>query len=297
MPADVRRRWDPRGGVSEVMRPGQQMQRHDLRCRPQSGRLRARDLDRGARAPGRAARGGGVAFRRHGAQQPERPLHPFRRLDLFLRSLVRPHAGLRRGAPAPARLPRRLSRAARRRGAAAPGQPLHVRSAERPLLLARRAPALRQRHGAGEHSRVRGEARRIARLRANVRERPEIGPRARRPRRHEVRFLRQCLGHGARRGLGLCAERRSPRQGADTRARLQPALGRRRFAHAVRHRDPFGLCRQDQGRPAPGALHAPARRRLRAARRAHRPSPPAERRPAPPPMSARNCASIPRAAP
>ena len=69
----------------------------------------------GARTARRAARGAGLAFRRAGAQQPERRLRPVRRRDLFLRPLVRPHAGLRRRAAAPARLPGRLSRSAGRR--------------------------------------------------------------------------------------------------------------------------------------------------------------------------------------
>ena len=101
------------------------------------------------RAARRPARGARLAFRRQGAQQPERRLRAFRRRDLFLRSLVRPHAGLRRRAAAPARLSGRLSRAAGRRRAAAPRRSPSVRPAERPLLLARRAPALRQRHRAG----------------------------------------------------------------------------------------------------------------------------------------------------
>ena len=93
----------------------EQAQRHDLRRRPEPDRLRARDLEPGARTAGRAARGARVAFRRAGAQLAERCLRALRRLDLFLRSLVRPHAGLRRRAAAPARLPGRLSHAAGRR--------------------------------------------------------------------------------------------------------------------------------------------------------------------------------------
>ncbi len=45
MPADVRRRWDARGGVREVRRPSNKHQRHDLRCRPEPDRLRARDIE------------------------------------------------------------------------------------------------------------------------------------------------------------------------------------------------------------------------------------------------------------
>ena len=89
-----------------------------------------------------------LAFRGQGAQQPERRLRALRRLDLFLRPLVRPHAGLRRRAAAPARLPGRLPRAAGRRRAAASRRPQPVRSAERALLLAGREAALRQRHRA-----------------------------------------------------------------------------------------------------------------------------------------------------
>ena len=115
MPADVRRRWDARGGVREVRRPSN---KHNgmtydadlnlIVCEHATSSL-VRER------AGRAARGAGDAFRRAGAQLAERRLRALRRLDLFLRPVVRPHAGLRRGAPAPARLPGRLSRAAGRR--------------------------------------------------------------------------------------------------------------------------------------------------------------------------------------
>ena len=112
MPGDVRRRYDcsrhPRGDAA-----GEQVQRHDLRCRAQPHRLRARDIDARARTAGRAARDARLAFRGDGAEQPQRCLREIGRLDLFLRSLVWPHAGLRRRAAAPARLPGRLSPAAR----------------------------------------------------------------------------------------------------------------------------------------------------------------------------------------
>ena len=184
----------------------EQMQRHDLRRRPQSDRVRARDLDAGARAAGRAARSGRLAFRGHGAQQPERRLHPFRRLDLFFRSLVRPHAGLRRRASAPARLSGRLSRAAGGGAAAARCRSLHVRSAERALLLARREAALCQRHGAGQYPRVRRQAGRLARDPDAVRRRPQVGPRAGRARRHEMRFDAAMSG-SPRRAASGCSRR------------------------------------------------------------------------------------------
>ena len=162
MPADVRRRWDERSGVREVMRPSNKCNgmTYDANLalivceHATSSLIRERD---GRREVAR------LAFRRQGAQQPERRLRAFRRLDLFLRPLVRAHAGLRRRAAAPARLSGRLSRAAGRRRAAASRRPQSVRSAERALLLARRAAALRQRHGALPDPRVRRERRRLAR--------------------------------------------------------------------------------------------------------------------------------------
>ena len=158
MPADVRRRWDARGGVREVMRPSN-------KC---NGMTYDADLNLivcehatsivGAPAARRPARGARVAFRGPRAQQPERCLRPLRRLDLFLRSVVRPHAdyGVER--------PRQLGFQGVFRVPPGGGAPqllvnrYTVRSAERAVLLARRAPALRQRHGAGQYPRLRCEA-------------------------------------------------------------------------------------------------------------------------------------------
>ena len=135
MPADVRRRWDERSGVREVMQPSNKCNgmTYDANLGPH--RLRARHLEPDPRTR-RPPRGACVAFRRQGAQQPERRLRALRRLDLFFRSVVRAHAGLRRRAAAPAGLSGRLSRAAGRRRAAAPGRSQSVRAAERTLLLA-----------------------------------------------------------------------------------------------------------------------------------------------------------------
>ena len=149
MPADVRRRWDAQRGVRRGQASVEQMQRHDLRRRAQPDRLRACDVLAHPRTAGRAARGARLALREPGAQQPERCLRPFQRRDLFQRSLVWPHAGLRRRAAAAARLPGRLSRAARRRRAKAPGRSSSVRPAERTVLFTGRARALCQRYRAG----------------------------------------------------------------------------------------------------------------------------------------------------
>ena len=140
----------------------EQAQRHDLRRGPEPDRLRARDIEPGARTAGRAARSARDALRRAGAQFAERRLRALQRRDLFLRPLVRPHAGLRRRAAAPARLPGRLSHSAGRRRAAASRRPQPVRAAERPLLLAGREAALRQRYRHLHDLGVRGERRRIA---------------------------------------------------------------------------------------------------------------------------------------
>ena len=130
MPADVRRRYDERGGVREAMRPSNKCNgmTYDANLalivceHATSSLIRERD---GRREIAR------LAFRRQGAQQPERRLHAFRRLDLFLRSVVRAHAGLRCRAAAPARLSGRLPRAAGRRRTAASRRSQPVRSAER----------------------------------------------------------------------------------------------------------------------------------------------------------------------
>ena len=142
-------------------------------------------------------------FEGQGTQQPERRLRALRRLDLFFRSVVRPHAGLRRRAAAAARLSGRLSRAAGRRRAAASGRSPPVRAAERALLLARREDPLCQRHGALPDPGVRRQCRRHARPRSHFRFRHPLRARARRARRHEVRQRRQYLGHRAGRRLGL----------------------------------------------------------------------------------------------
>ena len=243
----------------------QQMQRHDLRRRAQPDRLRARDLEPRARATRRAARGAGLAFRGSRAQQPERRLRALRRLDLFQRSLVRPHAGLRRRAAAPARLPGRLPGRVGPRRATASRRPLPVRPAERALLLPDRAAPLRQRHRTGADPRLRREARRHARrsARPRLRERHPLRARAGRPGRHEVRPARQRLGHRAGRRLGLFAGGRASRQSEGAGARRQPCLGRPGLPHALCLRDALGLFGADQGRAAAGALYAAARRRGR----------------------------------
>ena len=207
MPADVRRRWDQRGGVREVMR------RPSNKC---NGMTYDADLNlivcehatsSLVRERRRAARGAGLAFRGLELNSPNDVCVQIRRLDLFLRSLVRPHAGLRRRAAAPARLPGRLPRAAGRRAAAAPGRPLPVRPAERALLLARREPALRQRHRAGADPGVRREPRRLARRPAASSRAASARAGAGRAGRHEMR--RAAATSGSRRRAASGSIRRA----------------------------------------------------------------------------------------
>ena len=175
MPADVRRRWDATRGVVEVKRPSNKCNGMtydaDLNlivCEHATSSL-IRERPDGRREVHR------LAFREAGTQQPERRLRAFERRDLFLRPLVRPHAGLWRRAAAPARLPGRLSRAARRRRAATIGRPLSVRPAERPLLLAGRKAALCQRHRAGADPGIRRRSRRLDFQRPHLRQRHPLG--------------------------------------------------------------------------------------------------------------------------
>ena len=282
MPADVRRRWDQRGGVREVKRPSNKCNGmtydEDLNLivceHATSSLVRER--------PDGRPRGDRLALRGLRAEQPQRRGGEVRRLDLLLRSLVRPHAGVRRGAAAAARLPGRLPRAARRRRARADGRPPYVRPTQRPVLLPRRAAALRQRHGAGADPRVRPEHVRVAHEWAGVRQRHRVGARARPAGRHEMRLARQRLVHRAGRRVGVCALRRADRQGAGARAGRQPRLGRPDFQHALHVRHALGLLGQDQGGAAAGALHAtrarPAARRAAPATR-RRARPPLRRRP------------------
>ena len=111
---------------------------------------------------------------------------------------------------------------------------------------------------------------RVAHERAGVRQRHRLGARARRARRHEMRFAWQRLGYRAGRCMGLCAVGRADWQGAGPRDGRQPRLGRTRFPHALHVCHALGLLGQDQGRAAPRAVHArtirrhcPARGRLR----------------------------------
>ena len=124
--------------------------------------------------------------------------------------------------------------------------------------------------------------------RTHFRERHPLRAGAGRSRRHEMRRAGQCLGHGAGRRLGLFADRQPARQGARAGACRQSRLGRRGFPHAVHDRDALGLHGEDQGRPAHRALHA------RRGGGGAASSAPAQRRPSP--TRRRTCASIRRAA-
>ena len=117
--------------------PEQQGQRHDAGCRSQPLHLRARDQRAGARDAVRRAPGARLALQRQGAEQPQRRHREVRRFGLLLRSVVRPHAGLRRGAREGAGLSSRLPHRAQRRAALRGGR---LRPAQR-LSASRRTRA------------------------------------------------------------------------------------------------------------------------------------------------------------
>ena len=118
MPGDVRRCWSEADGVREVMNPSNKCNGMTYDARGQPARLRARHELARPRAARRHARDDRLALRGQGAEQPERRHRPLRRDDLLLRSLVRPHAGLRRGARAASSASRASTRS--RRAAASP---------------------------------------------------------------------------------------------------------------------------------------------------------------------------------
>ena len=136
MPADVRRRLD-RSGVREVLRPSNKANgltydadlnliacEHATSC---VARFLPDGTPRGPRKPFRGAR----------TQQPERPVRPFERRDLFLRSLVWPDAALRGRAAARTGLAGRVPDRAGQPRAQAARRPLHVLPAQRAVLLPR----------------------------------------------------------------------------------------------------------------------------------------------------------------
>ena len=147
MPGDVRRRWDPDGGVREVANPSNKGNGMTLDndgrlvvCEHVTSSVVRIDPD----GTGSRPRGPGHPLRGQGAQQPQRRRRQERRLDLLQRPDVRADAGLRHRARAGPRLPGRLPDRARRRRPAAAGR--RLRPAQRPVLLGRRVAALHQRH-------------------------------------------------------------------------------------------------------------------------------------------------------
>ena len=289
MPGDVRRRWDRATACARSRRPSNKCNGltydADLNlivCEHATSSL-VRERPDGRREVLASH------FEGHGAQQPERRLRPLRRLDLFHRSLVRPHAGLRRRAPAPARLPGRLPR--RRPGGGEPQLLVDRYLFDQPNGLCF-CPTEERLYvndtAAGADPRLRRAPRRpLADPRGRVFAsgiRSELEPGV--PDGMKCDAARQRLGDGAGRRLGLRARRRASRQGARPRARRATCLGRAGLAHAVRLRDALGLRGADQGRPAPRALHAAARRRERGSatlrrlprRRRQRRGPPQARR-------------------
>ena len=147
MPGDVRRRWDPESGVTEVANPSNKGNGmtldHDGRllvCEHVTSSVVRMDPD---------GTGGGrevlaTHYEGQRAQQPQRRRGQERRRDLLHRPDLRAHARLRDRARAGPRLPGRLPhRAGRRRPAAADRR---LRPAQRAVLLDRRVAALHQRH-------------------------------------------------------------------------------------------------------------------------------------------------------
>ena len=106
-------------------------------------------------------------------------------------------------------------------------------------------------------------ARRLACQRAHVRLWDRLVDGARRTRRHEMRRARQCVGHRPGGLMGLRALGRPDRKTARAGAGRQPRLGRRGFQDPVPHREQLRLQADNQGRPAPRALHERGRFRRR----------------------------------
>ena len=265
MPGDVRRRWDGAAASARSMRPAEQVQRHDLRRRPQPDRLRARDLHAwcasgrtgGARCSPRISTGRSSTARTMSASSPTaRSISPIPGT-----AACRSTASSGRASSAS-----RASIACRRAAGSRNCWSTAICSTSRTGCASRRTRSC---------STSTTPCKQLIRVfdvdadgtlaqRPDVRQRHRLGHRARRARRHEMRRARQCLGHGAGRRLGLFAERQTARQGARARAGRQSDLGRPGFAHALHHRDALGLHGADQGRAAPRALYA--RRPTRAGR-------------------------------
>ena len=208
MPADVRRRWDAARGVAEVKRPSNKCNGMtydaDLNlivCEHATSSL-VRERPDGRREILASH------FERPGTEQPERRLRPLRRLDLFLRPLVRAHARSMASsgrASLASRASTAFRPAAARRNFSSTAmlfdQPNGLCfSPDEQLLyvndtVADAHPRVRcRRDGSLSNGRI---------FASGIRSSLEAG----RARRHEMRPARQCLGDRARRRLGLRAER------------------------------------------------------------------------------------------
>ena len=155
MPGDHLRRWSQKDGVTTFRKPCNKsnglawdLQGRLIACEHASSHLTRTEADgthHGARQP----------LRRQGAQQPQRRGREERRRHLLLRPDLRPQAAFRRAARAAAGLPRRLSPRPGRQDAHPARR--RLRAAERPVLLARREDAVRQRHRQAAHPCLRRE--------------------------------------------------------------------------------------------------------------------------------------------
>ena len=178
MPADVRRRWDQRGGVREVKRPSNKCngmtydeELNLIVCEHATSSL-VRERPDGQREVLASHFEGyelnspnDVVVKSDGSIYFSDPWYG--RMPVY--GVERPRQlgfqGVYRVPPGGGR-------------ARAAGRALHVRPAQRAVLLARRAAPLRQRYGAGADPRVRRLHLRLADERARVRQRPRLGARA-----------------------------------------------------------------------------------------------------------------------
>ena len=273
MPADVRRRWDARGGVREVRRPSNK----------HNGMTYDADLN--------------LIVCEHATSSLVRERGGQREV---LASHFEGASSTRRTTSACAPTARSISPTPGTAACRSTASSARASSASRASIACRRAAGSRScwSTARASSSRTGSASRRTRRLlyvndtvncmiwafdvsagrlalaRPHLRERHPLGARAGRARRHEVRRAGQHLGHGAGRRLGLFAERQPARQGARARAGRESDLGRRGLPHAVHDRDAFALRGEDQGRPAHSspicAAAAPARAARRARRRSRR---------------------------
>ena len=245
---------------TEVARPVQQVQRHDARRRRPAGRLRARHELARARAT-RTARAAGETVSPATTRARSSTAPTTSSSTATARSTSRdptygrmPGFGLEREQD--------LDFQGVYRIAPGGGDPQlargRLRPAQRPLLLARRVAAVRQRHDARAHPRLRRRRRRHARRTARVfaegigsgdLDDGDLVDGMKLDERGNI----WVTGPG---GVWVFdARRRAPRHDRGARERRQPQLGRPRLERAVHPGDDLDLPHPLQGRRQPTPLH------------------------------------------